>query len=109
MIPRIVKAVQPAKHQKNFLVAAYTVDYFSMDSLNQSACDCGVYAVKFIECYALGLELSLVNDDNIKKLDTDCCGIFGKQLMTRNWLTGCQSMNRQCVSLRLYKRFCENA
>ncbi|KAL0732836.1 hypothetical protein Bca4012_009046 [Brassica carinata] len=67
MIPRIVKAVQPANQQKDFLVGAYTVDYVNMGFLNQSACDCGVYAVKFIECHALGLEMSLVNDDNIQE------------------------------------------
>ncbi|KAJ4906162.1 hypothetical protein Rs2_09820 [Raphanus sativus] len=67
MIPRIVKAVQPANHQKDFLIGAYTVEYVKMGSLNKSACDCGVYAVKFIECHALGLELSLLNDDNIKE------------------------------------------
>ncbi|KAF3584698.1 hypothetical protein F2Q69_00027802 [Brassica cretica] len=65
LIPRIVKAVQPTRHQKDFAVCAYTVSYVPVGKLNKSACDCGVYAVKFIECHALGLELSLLNDDNI--------------------------------------------
>ncbi|KAL0864502.1 hypothetical protein Bca101_043620 [Brassica carinata] len=62
-----LSAVQPENQQKDFLVGAYTVDYVKMGSLNQSVSDCGVYAVKFSECHALGLELSLVNDDNIKE------------------------------------------
>ncbi|KAG2271396.1 hypothetical protein Bca52824_065951 [Brassica carinata] len=65
LIPRIVKAVQPMRHQKDFAVGAYTVSYVPVGNLNKSACDCGVYAVKFIECHALGLELSLLHDGNI--------------------------------------------
>ncbi|KAG2255772.1 hypothetical protein Bca52824_075066 [Brassica carinata] len=65
LIPRIVKAVQPMRHQKDFTVGAYTVSYVPIGNLNKSACDCGVYAVKFIECHALGLELSLLHDGNI--------------------------------------------
>jgi len=65
LIPRIVKAVQPMRHQKDFAVGAYTVSYVPVGKLNKSACDCGVYAVKFIECHALGLELSLLHDGNI--------------------------------------------
>ncbi|XP_048623999.1 uncharacterized protein LOC125592686 [Brassica napus] len=65
LIPRIVKAVQPMRHQKDFAVGAYTVSYVPVGNLIKSACDCGVYAVKFIECHALGLELSLLHDGNI--------------------------------------------
>ncbi|KAG2277736.1 hypothetical protein Bca4012_041928 [Brassica carinata] len=65
LIPRIVKAVQPTRHQKDFAIGAYTVSYVQVGKLNKSACDCGVYAVKFIECHALGLELSLLHDGNI--------------------------------------------
>ena len=65
LIPRIVKAFQPMRHQKDFAVGAYTVSYVPVENLNKSACDCGVYAVKFIECHALGLELSLLHDGNI--------------------------------------------
>uniref|UniRef100_A0A0D3APP6 Ubiquitin-like protease family profile domain-containing protein n=1 Tax=Brassica oleracea var. oleracea TaxID=109376 RepID=A0A0D3APP6_BRAOL len=65
LILRIVKAVQPTRHQKNFAVGAYTVSYVPVGNLNKSACGCGVYSVEFIECHALGLELSLLNDDNI--------------------------------------------
>ncbi|KAF2583667.1 hypothetical protein F2Q70_00035260 [Brassica cretica] len=65
LIPRIVKAVQPMRHQKDFAVGAYTVSYVPVRNLNKSACDCGVYAVNFIECHALGLELSLLHDGNI--------------------------------------------
>ncbi|KAF3584700.1 hypothetical protein F2Q69_00027804 [Brassica cretica] len=65
LIPRIVKAVQPTRHQKDFAFGAYTVSYVPVGKLKKSACDCGVYAVKFIECHALGLELSLLHDGNI--------------------------------------------
>ncbi|KAG2270511.1 hypothetical protein Bca4012_072703 [Brassica carinata] len=65
LIPRIVKAVQLMRHQKDFAIGAYTVSYVPVGNLNKSACDCGVYAVKFIECHALGLELSLLHDGNI--------------------------------------------
>ncbi|CAH8389868.1 unnamed protein product [Eruca vesicaria subsp. sativa] len=67
LVPRIVKAVQPAIYQKDFTVDPYTVTYVPMPKLNISACDCGVFTVKFIECIALGLDLSLVNDENIKE------------------------------------------
>ncbi|ESQ50109.1 hypothetical protein EUTSA_v10002319mg [Eutrema salsugineum] len=32
---------------------------------NKTQCDCGVYALKYIECHARGLDLSLMQDDNI--------------------------------------------
>ncbi|ESQ50151.1 hypothetical protein EUTSA_v10002206mg, partial [Eutrema salsugineum] len=32
---------------------------------NKTQCDCGVYALKYIECHARGLDLSLMHDDNI--------------------------------------------
>ena len=67
LVPRIVKAVQPPRYQKDFTFAAYTVHYVPMGKLNKSACDCGVYTIKFIECHSLGLKLSMVNDGNIKE------------------------------------------
>ncbi|CAH8301505.1 unnamed protein product [Eruca vesicaria subsp. sativa] len=67
LVPRIVKAVQPAIYQKDFTVSLYTVTYVPMESLNAGACDCGVYTLNFIECHALGLDLSLLNDENIKE------------------------------------------
>uniref|UniRef100_A0A0D3CYB4 Ubiquitin-like protease family profile domain-containing protein n=1 Tax=Brassica oleracea var. oleracea TaxID=109376 RepID=A0A0D3CYB4_BRAOL len=67
LVPRIVKAVQPPSYQKDFTFAAYTVHYVPMGKLNKSACDCGVYTIKFIECHSLGLKLSMVNDGNIKE------------------------------------------
>ncbi|KAG2246820.1 hypothetical protein Bca52824_086448 [Brassica carinata] len=65
LIQRIVKAVQPMRHRRISLIGAYLVFYVPVGNLNKSACDCGVYAVKFIECHALGLELSLLHDGNI--------------------------------------------
>ncbi|XP_013624643.1 PREDICTED: uncharacterized protein LOC106330769 [Brassica oleracea var. oleracea] len=67
LVPRIVKAVQPPSYQKDFTFAAYTVHYVPMGKLNKSACDCGVYTIKFIECHSHGLKLPLVNDGNIKE------------------------------------------
>ncbi|KAL0659988.1 hypothetical protein Bca4012_080573 [Brassica carinata] len=37
-----------------------------MSDLNQLNCHCGVYMLKHIECHVLGLDISLVNDDNIR-------------------------------------------
>ncbi|KAF3516261.1 hypothetical protein DY000_02060766 [Brassica cretica] len=38
-----------------------------MPFLNKTSSDCGVYALKHIKCHLLGMDLSLVNDDNIRK------------------------------------------
>ncbi|KAF8051462.1 hypothetical protein N665_1720s0006 [Sinapis alba] len=67
LIPRIVKAVQPLRMQKHLNVAPYTVSYVPMRGLNKANCHCGVYTLKHIECHLLGLDLSLVDDDNIKE------------------------------------------
>lgn len=65
LIPRIVKAVQPAETRKHFKVTQYSVSYVPMPCLNESSSDCGAYALKFIECHVLGLPFTLVNDENI--------------------------------------------
>ncbi|KAF8092854.1 hypothetical protein N665_0400s0052 [Sinapis alba] len=67
LVPRIVKVFQPSRYQKDFSGSAYSVSYVSVRNMNKGACGCGVYALKFIECHSLGLELSLVNDNNIKE------------------------------------------
>ena len=68
LIPRIVKAVQSSKSRHQHLVKQYTVSYAPMPFLlNKSGCDCGVYALKHIECHLLGFDISLVNDDNIRE------------------------------------------
>ena len=36
-----------------------------MSGLNRLNCHCGVYTIKHIECHMLGLDISLVSDDNI--------------------------------------------
>ncbi|KAF3525649.1 hypothetical protein F2Q69_00048703 [Brassica cretica] len=36
-------------------------------SLNKSSSDCGVYVLKHIEYHLLGLDFSLVNDNNIRE------------------------------------------
>lgn len=64
LIPRIVKAVQ-SSNKKGLVVKPYAVTYAPMSFLNKSSSDCGVYALKHIEAHLLGLDLSLVNDDNI--------------------------------------------
>lgn len=66
LIPRIVKAVQ-SSNKKGLVVKPYSVTYAPMPFLNKSSSDCGVYALKHIEAHLLGLDLSLVNDDNIRE------------------------------------------
>ncbi|KAF8114166.1 hypothetical protein N665_0040s0021 [Sinapis alba] len=66
LIPRIVKAVQNSNSQQ-LNVKKYTISYAPMSLLNKSGSDYGVYALKHIECHLLGLDFSLVNDDNIRE------------------------------------------
>ncbi|KAF3549108.1 hypothetical protein DY000_02008856 [Brassica cretica] len=65
LIPRIVKAVQYSKSK--LIVKPYDVTYAPMPFLNKTSSDCGVYALKHIECHLLGMDLSLMNDDNIRE------------------------------------------
>ncbi|KAJ4877011.1 hypothetical protein Rs2_42029 [Raphanus sativus] len=65
LIPRIVKAVQSLTVQKHLVVSPYTVSYVPMSGLNRQKSHCGVYTIKHIECHALGLDIALVDDDNI--------------------------------------------
>nr|VDD30541.1 unnamed protein product [Brassica oleracea] len=51
LIPRIVKVVQSSKSRQQL----------------KSSSDCGVYALKHIECHLLGLDFYLVNDNNIRE------------------------------------------
>ncbi|KAF3551277.1 hypothetical protein DY000_02008226 [Brassica cretica] len=67
LIPRIVKDVQSPERKKDFNVKQYTVSYVPMRGLNMSGNDCGAYSLKFIECHLLGLDFSLVNDENIEE------------------------------------------
>ena len=67
LIPRIVKAVQSSDKKKDFNVKQYAVSYVPMRALNTSGNDCGAYSLKFIECHLLGLDFSLVNDENIQE------------------------------------------
>ncbi|CDY66433.1 BnaCnng50820D [Brassica napus] len=54
-----------AEKKKHLNVVKYKVVYVPVPFINKSSSDCGVYALKFIECHALGLDFTLVNDDNI--------------------------------------------
>ncbi|KAF2577303.1 hypothetical protein F2Q68_00005242 [Brassica cretica] len=64
MIPRIVKAVAPPENKKQLLLSPYFIIDVPMKSrLNKSCADCGVYALKHLECLLLGLDLSLVDDE----------------------------------------------
>ena len=64
MIPRIVKAVAPPESKKQLLLSPYSIVDVPMKSrLNKSCADCGVYALKHLECLLLGLDLSLVDDE----------------------------------------------
>ncbi|KAG2331466.1 hypothetical protein Bca52824_002646 [Brassica carinata] len=67
LIPRIVNAVQSPDKKKDYNVKQYTVSYVLMRGLNMSGNDCGAYALKFIECRLLGLDFSLINDENIQE------------------------------------------
>ncbi|XP_056848951.1 uncharacterized protein LOC108836937 [Raphanus sativus] len=67
MIPRIVKAVAPPDRQKKLLLSPYTIVEVPMKKrLNKSCCDCGVYALKHLECLLLGVDISLVDDEIIQ-------------------------------------------
>ncbi|CAN6817462.1 unnamed protein product [Brassica oleracea] len=56
-----------AENKKHLNVVKYKVVYVPVPFINKSSSDCGVYALKFIECHALGLDFTLVNDDNIRE------------------------------------------
>ncbi|CAA7017798.1 unnamed protein product [Microthlaspi erraticum] len=67
MVPRIMKEVQTGETKKNLSVAPYTARYVPMrDGMNETHSDCEVYTLKFIECHALGRDVSLLNDENMK-------------------------------------------
>nr|VDD36238.1 unnamed protein product [Brassica oleracea] len=67
LIPRIVKAVQSSE-KRGFIVKPYDVTYAPMPLfLNKTSSDCGVYALKHLEAHLLGMDLTLVNDDNIRE------------------------------------------
>ncbi|KAF2613688.1 hypothetical protein F2Q70_00012249 [Brassica cretica] len=63
----VVEAFQSSERKKDFNVKQYTVSYVPMRGLNMSGNDYGAYSLKFIECHLLGLDFSLVNDENIKE------------------------------------------
>lgn len=66
MIPKIVKAVQSSSTMKQLIVKPYSIKHVPMKRrLNKTCCDCGAYAIKFMECHLLGLDISLVDDENI--------------------------------------------
>ncbi|KAG5400863.1 hypothetical protein IGI04_015470 [Brassica rapa subsp. trilocularis] len=65
LIPRIVKAVQSLTIQKHLHITPYNVSYVPMSGLNRIQCHCGVYTIKHIECHVLGLDISMVSDENI--------------------------------------------
>ncbi|WZY69512.1 hypothetical protein YC2023_001752 [Brassica napus] len=65
LIPRIVKAVQSLTIQKHLHITPYNVSYVPMSGLNRLQCHCGVYTIKHIECHVLGLDIFMVNDENI--------------------------------------------
>lgn len=68
LIPRILKEIQTKSYGKNLHVAPYSIVLVSVPpNLNKSSCDCGVYALKYIECHLLQLDMSLTNDENIRE------------------------------------------
>ncbi|XP_022557742.2 uncharacterized protein LOC106403796 [Brassica napus] len=65
LIPRIVKAVKSLTIQKHLHITPYNVSYVPMSGLNRLQCHCGVFTIKHIECHVLGLDISMVSDENI--------------------------------------------
>ncbi|KAF2565267.1 hypothetical protein F2Q68_00024556 [Brassica cretica] len=63
LIPRIIKAVHSSSNSK-LKVKQYNLSYVPMPLLNKSSSDCGVYALKHIECHLLGLDFSLRKKEN---------------------------------------------
>ncbi|ESQ47532.1 hypothetical protein EUTSA_v10021988mg [Eutrema salsugineum] len=67
IIPKIVKEVQAPKNKKHLKVVPYSVLYTPMKpKINKSQNDCGVYALKFIECHLFGHSFTMLDDENIK-------------------------------------------
>lgn len=67
IIPHIVKAVQPEISRKDYNVSKYSISYAPFKrEINKGNSSCGVYAIKHIEAHALGLDLSLIDDGNIR-------------------------------------------
>lgn len=68
IIPRLVKEIHTKANGKQPLLSQYNIIEVPLPrGLNKSNCDCGVYALKSIECHLLQLRLDLINDDNIKE------------------------------------------
>ncbi|ESQ36870.1 hypothetical protein EUTSA_v10003081mg [Eutrema salsugineum] len=59
--------VQAPKDKKHLKVVPYSVLYTPMKpKINKSQNDCGVYALKFIECHLFGHSFTMLDDENIK-------------------------------------------
>ncbi|EFH70537.1 hypothetical protein ARALYDRAFT_337235 [Arabidopsis lyrata subsp. lyrata] len=68
IIPRIVKDVHGKVYGKVPLLTQYEIINVKVPkNLNTTMCDCGVYALKHIECHMLNLSMDLINDGNIKE------------------------------------------
>ncbi|KAF3519451.1 hypothetical protein DY000_02059853 [Brassica cretica] len=67
LVNRTIEVFDCGDKKKDFNVKQYTVSYVPMRSLNKSGNDCGAYSLKFIECHLLGLDIYLVNDENIQE------------------------------------------
>ncbi|EFH66501.1 hypothetical protein ARALYDRAFT_335032 [Arabidopsis lyrata subsp. lyrata] len=68
IIPRIVKDVHGKVYGKVPLLTQYEIINGKVPkNLNTTMCDCGVYALKHIECHMLNLSMDLINDGNIKE------------------------------------------
>ncbi|CAH8340898.1 unnamed protein product [Eruca vesicaria subsp. sativa] len=78
MIPRILKAVAPPEIKKHLLLKNYFIVEVPLKArLNNSSCDCGEYALKHLECYLLGLDLSLVDDEILQNCGQKLLWIYG--------------------------------
>ncbi|EOA25422.1 hypothetical protein CARUB_v10018755mg [Capsella rubella] len=85
MIPALLKIVAPAEQKKDLSGKAFTIYRVKKTPQNYQQGDCGVYAVKYIECLAIGLTFDGLPDEALPALrlklaaevfhevpDTDC-------------------------------------
>ncbi|KFK25967.1 hypothetical protein AALP_AA8G186400 [Arabis alpina] len=67
-IPQIMKEIHTEAYGENLQLTPYSIIHVPVScGLNRSKSDCGVYAIKYIECHFLNLPLDLLNDGNIRQ------------------------------------------
>ncbi|KAG2304126.1 hypothetical protein Bca52824_032777 [Brassica carinata] len=82
---------QSSTTMKQLTMNAYSIVRVPMKRrLNKTCCDYGAYAIKFMECHLLGLDISLADDQNIFGCRHKIGLIFGRLRMIQSWWIGCQ-------------------